>query len=95
MAETLIIVSLAIALSRAAKGGLISEGLRARLAEGATVELVRELAVELARRDRSRADGLSLMALELEAVGGWQRALERAPEHARETWASAVEVLRS
>jgi hypothetical protein len=95
MAETLIIVSLAIALSRAAKGGLISEGLRARHTEGATVELVRELAIEMARRDRQRADGLSMMALELEAIGGWQLALERAPNHARETWESTVEVLRS
>jgi hypothetical protein len=95
MAETLLLISLSIALSRAAKAGLIIRDLRIRLAEGAEVDLLRELAVELALVDPSRADGLLLMAMELEAVDGWSRLIAAAPEHALETWSATVETLRS
>ena len=95
MAETLLIVSLSIVLSRAAKAGLIPPPLRDRLAQGAEVDLLRELAVEMASLDRDRADGLTTIALELEAAGGWARAWSAAPGHARETWAATVDLLRA
>lgn len=95
MAEALLLVSIAIALGRAAKAGLIGRAMRASLAAGAEVELLRELASEMGRADGPRADGISLMALELEATGGWGRLIETAPQHALDAWESTVEVLQS
>ena len=95
MAETLIIISLSIVISRAVKAGLISQVLRDRLAGGAEVDLLREITLEMAVRDRNRADGLEMIALELEAAGGWARAWSAAPGHARETWTATVDLLRS